>query len=301
MARPPTAADPDAIAVPTRRAPFGDRPTVGSRGLRTQQRVLDAALEAFGEVGYDRATLDRVAQIAGCSRITIYQYFSGKEDVFRHLAAQMARQVRASLEAIEPVTPDAEGLAALRSWIGRYAAVRARYEPVLRVVDAAATSDPLLAGGLAQTIERHVGIFESRVQATDLPPRLLDPTVELLLTSVDRALGLAAILQAAAPASYTHDRVEVALADVTHRVLFGLRPSVNAHEPAGEPPPALHLGPAMAEIFERVDVLAAEGAAPGRRALAAMLEVGDAVVAGRGYRGLRVDDVVEAAGVSRGS
>ena len=37
-----------------RRAPFSDNPNVGARGQRTQQRILDAALQVFGEVGYHR-------------------------------------------------------------------------------------------------------------------------------------------------------------------------------------------------------------------------------------------------------
>lgn len=285
----------------TRRAGFGDRPTVGARGLRTQQRVLDAAVQAFGEAGYDRTTLDRIAQLAGCSRVTIYQYFSGKDDVVRHLAAQVARQLRASLEALEPVTADAGGQRALRAWVARYTDIRARYEPVLHVFDAAAATDPLLAGGVANTIQRHVGIFQARLGATELPPRLLDPLVQLVLSSVDRALGHASILRSAARDSYPRERVEQAIADAVHRSLFGLIPSVNAHEPAGDRPPRLKLRDTMAAIFDRVGELEMQAAEPSRRALAAMLDVGDDVVGLRGYRGVRVDDVIEAAGVSHGS
>jgi AcrR family transcriptional regulator len=92
-----------------RRAPYSANPQVGTRGLRTQQRVLDAALQVMGEAGYERTTIERIGQVAGCSRVSFYQYFSGKEDVFRHLAAQVARQLRASIESLEPLTPDSQG------------------------------------------------------------------------------------------------------------------------------------------------------------------------------------------------
>ena len=62
-----------------RRAPFADNPHVGARGQRTQQRILDAALEVFGE-GYDRCSIDSITKRAGCSRAAFYQYFSSKED-----------------------------------------------------------------------------------------------------------------------------------------------------------------------------------------------------------------------------
>lgn len=46
---------------------------------------------------------------AGCSRVTFYQCFSSKEDVLRHLAGQVARQVSASVEAMRLLTPAAAG------------------------------------------------------------------------------------------------------------------------------------------------------------------------------------------------
>src|SRR5262249_14247391 len=69
-----------------RRAPFSDNPRVGARGQRTQQRILDAALRAFGEKGYHGCSIDRITKLARCSRVSFYQYFASKEDVFQHLA-----------------------------------------------------------------------------------------------------------------------------------------------------------------------------------------------------------------------
>src|SRR5690242_13763949 len=124
-----------------RRAPFADNPAVGARGQRTQQRILDAALQVFGEAGYHSTSMERIAKVAGCSRVSVYQYFAGKEDVFRHLAAEVEREVTASTEALGPVTADAEGWAALRAWVGRHGEVYARYEPVFLAFRAAAESD----------------------------------------------------------------------------------------------------------------------------------------------------------------
>ena len=89
-----------------RRAPFSDNPNVGPRGQRTQQRILDAALAVLRDEGYHRCAVDRISRLAGCSRVSFYQYFSGKEDVFRHLAEQVARQLNASTDRLDPVTPD---------------------------------------------------------------------------------------------------------------------------------------------------------------------------------------------------
>src|SRR3954469_25718123 len=123
-----------------RRAPFSDNPRVGVRGQRTQQRILDAALRVFGDAGYHQCSIDTITKLAGCSRVSFYQYFESKEDVFRHLAVQVARQLNASTDLLEPVTADSAGWDTFRAWGGRYAEIYARYEPIFTAFPAAAES-----------------------------------------------------------------------------------------------------------------------------------------------------------------
>src|SRR5215475_6616374 len=120
-----------------RRAPFAENPRVGARGQRTQQRILDAALQVFGELGYERCGLDAIAQRADCSRAALYQYFSSKEDVFRHLTGRAARQLDASTEALEPLTPNEAGWRAIRAWVSRHTEIYNRYEPLFHTFQAA--------------------------------------------------------------------------------------------------------------------------------------------------------------------
>jgi AcrR family transcriptional regulator/predicted DNA-binding transcriptional regulator AlpA len=49
---------------------------------RRTESILDAALEVFQTKGYHNSTVDDIAQQAGVSKGTCYQYFSGKEEVF---------------------------------------------------------------------------------------------------------------------------------------------------------------------------------------------------------------------------
>jgi AcrR family transcriptional regulator len=51
------------------------RPRV--EGVR-EQEILDAALEVLGEVGYDRLTMDAVAQRAKASKATLYRRWNSK-------------------------------------------------------------------------------------------------------------------------------------------------------------------------------------------------------------------------------
>lgn len=287
---------------PARPRSDDDGPSLSARGVRTRQRILDAALEAFAESGYDRATLDRIAELAGCSRVTVYQYASGKDDLFRRLASHAASQMWAAYAALEDVTPDAPGRASLLACITRLADIEARYEPIIRAFEAAAEADETLAGGAALIVRRAVGRFEARVVGADLPRRLLDPTVELFNTGVISALSRMSILRAAAPDHFERDRVDAALADVVHRALFGPLPGVNVHRRDPRPPvPALPLSASASTIFDRARELEAEAERPGRPALGSILGVANELIASRGYRGIRIDDVVRSAGVSRGS
>jgi AcrR family transcriptional regulator len=47
-----------------------------------RQKVLDAATRVFAEAGYDDTTSDRIAELAGIPRPTIYRMFGSKQEVF---------------------------------------------------------------------------------------------------------------------------------------------------------------------------------------------------------------------------
>jgi AcrR family transcriptional regulator len=53
--------------------------------------ILDAAMRAFNEQGYARATMDSVAREAGVSKGTIYNYFESKRDVFVQILDRISR------------------------------------------------------------------------------------------------------------------------------------------------------------------------------------------------------------------
>jgi AcrR family transcriptional regulator len=283
-----------------RRAPFADNPHVGARGQRTQQRILDSALEVFGAEGYHQCSIDTIAKRAGCSRAAFYQYFSSKEDVFRHLTGQVARQLNASTEALEPLTANEAGWLALRAWVSRHAEIYERYEPVFHAFQAASESDDAVATGSARWGARTVSRIRARIVDPAIRPRELDPVTMQLLECVTRTHDVARILRPAAAGQYAEARVGDALADVIHRSWFGLRPDVNVHRPPRQRPPALHFDPAIRDAFTRTEA-PPELTAAGRRTREVLMEAGRKVFVERGYHGAHVSDLVEAAGVSRGA
>jgi AcrR family transcriptional regulator len=50
-----------------------------------RQQILDAAAAVIIRLGYDKTTMSDIAEEAGASRRTVYQYFKGKEAIFEAL------------------------------------------------------------------------------------------------------------------------------------------------------------------------------------------------------------------------
>lgn len=56
-----------------------------------QYRILEISLDEFYTHGYEKASISRIVETAGIAKGSFYQYFEGKEDLFRHLL-QLARE-----------------------------------------------------------------------------------------------------------------------------------------------------------------------------------------------------------------
>lgn len=56
-------------------------------------QVLDAARACIARVGLVKTTLDDVAHEAGCSRATVYRYYSGKQQLLGALVEREAREL----------------------------------------------------------------------------------------------------------------------------------------------------------------------------------------------------------------
>ena len=93
--------------------------------VRTRDRVLDAALSAFGTRGYDATSLDDVAAEVGVTKQAILYHFPTKEELLRASIDVAAEELRVSLgtaamsgavgfERIEAIVRATFGLAARR-------------------------------------------------------------------------------------------------------------------------------------------------------------------------------------------
>jgi AcrR family transcriptional regulator len=288
--------DPSSIV---RRAPFADSPFVGERGQKAQIRILEAALEVFGEVGYHGCGVKRITELSGYSRASFYQYFSSKEDLFRHLAGRVAKQINQSAAALEPVTGDLAGWQSFHGWLGRYSEIYDAYEPVFVTFESAVVSDAMVASGASVVAARTSKDLRSKVVGSPLASGEVDAVVRTLMQTVARINRETELLEHVAPrGTLNRARVNMAYADAFHRALFGPIDGVNIHT-STKRLKALGRIPSPLSAAAGTDGDASHGPAA-QRTRSQLLEAGHKVFVERGFYGTRVADIVKSAGVSHG-
>ena len=145
-----------AIRKPRTAARSGDarrrRHTAGggyARGEHTRQRLLEAGIDLFAELGYEHASTRAIARRAGVSLPALQYYFGGKEGLHRACAEYITEDVRCRL------SPAAERV---RQALGRNDLTRAELLELLRAV-----IEPFLEG-LATERPESWALFFARAQ-----------------------------------------------------------------------------------------------------------------------------------------
>lgn len=283
-----------------RRAPFGENPSVGVRGTRTQQRILHAALEVFGEDGYHACRVERITAAAGCSRPSFYQYFSSKEDLFRQLAGEVARSLFTMIENMGDVTPDEDGWQALRKWLSEYVDLYDRYWPVFATFNAARGSDALVASGAARVAARNSKALAAHIDPVAFKTAAPQVVTGILVNAVNRANRYRKLLDNIAPdRAPDRDRLLDSLTEMLHRSVFGKRGGGFVDDIPMERR-TTRVGRDVPGALDSTAGASRLGAA-GRATRSKLLDAGASVFASKGYHDTRVDDIVESAGTSHGT
>ncbi|HEX6417546.1 MAG TPA: TetR/AcrR family transcriptional regulator [Acidimicrobiales bacterium] len=272
-----------------RRAPYGDNPLVGERGTDTQRRILAAALDVFGEVGFVDARVELVTERAGCSRPAFYQYFSSKDDVFWTLAGRLGREMVALAEGLGRVTPDAAGLAHLTDWIGEFMALHEAWAPVFASYQVASRDHRAEARGSTSIGDRTGAALLRAFGEPD------DEAGRRLITSLVAVLIRCSFYAEQAPRGMSRRPLAEGTAQLFHRVFAGPIDGVNVVRDR----PGWRRGVAVAAPAPSLDGRALRPR--GERTRRRLLDAGARVLPARGYHDTRVDDIVAAAGVSHGT
>lgn len=94
----------------------------GRRTRKDKRRaVIDSALEVFLKEGYAATSMDRVADVAGVSKRTIYNHFPSKEDLFLGVIGSMVDDVLAPVD--RTLSSNRPAAQTLHDFTSRYADV----------------------------------------------------------------------------------------------------------------------------------------------------------------------------------
>ena len=137
------------------RASDGKTPRT-ARGQRTLRKILDAALEEFGERGFSEGSIVGITRRARVALGTFYTYFDSKEAVFQELVRDMSAQVR---DHVAPVLQEAtDALDAEGRALASYLEFVRGHQQVYRIIDEAEFVDP-------QGFRRHYETTAERICA----------------------------------------------------------------------------------------------------------------------------------------
>ncbi len=140
--------------------------------LATRQKISDVATRLFFERGFSEVTVDEIAEAADVSRMTVFNHFSRKEDLFFDLDEEGREDLLAAMEKKDPGTPPVEALRRFAHW------AVANRRPYVRFFEAG--SDKFMA-----TIQASEAL---KARARAIRDELTDILTVALAKSVDRPL-----------------------------------------------------------------------------------------------------------------
>lgn len=71
-----------------------DGRALSARGIETRTKLIEAAEQVFGELGYHDASIVKITEAAGVGQGTFYLYFESKKEIFDELVRDLNRRIR---------------------------------------------------------------------------------------------------------------------------------------------------------------------------------------------------------------
>ncbi|GAA1505712.1 TetR/AcrR family transcriptional regulator [Nocardioides humi] len=121
--------------------PVTSRLGSGTRAFRTVRQLAEAAVEVFEESGFHLAQVGDIAERAGVSRATFYNYFASKEELLRYLVLEAFPALLATRE-----TTDETPWQRVRSSTDAYLRAYEQHATLMHVWSEAAARNDEMAG-----------------------------------------------------------------------------------------------------------------------------------------------------------
>lgn len=155
------------------------------RSRATVDAILHAGAQVFREAGFERASTNLIARVAGVSVGSLYQYFPDKEAIARALVERVETEMMARMEEIV-ARDDGDASATIAGLIDAVIAVHEHQPDLVRVMLATPglIDDARLPEAIVMVralLERHRGAVD--VEDLDAAAWVLVQAIDALLTA----------------------------------------------------------------------------------------------------------------------
>jgi len=260
--------------------------------VRARAEIVEAARDLFTRCGYQGTTVEAIGEATGRSGAAVYQYFTGKFEIFAIFLREHAVELRALGERFPLVTDDRAGRLALEDWLGQFIDLHERHAGTFLSWSQVQFTEPELRSMDQDDFLAYQGAVVDRLTRSGAHPPMPNIVPVCMLSVVAWSTFLNA--RRAEPVDRT--ALADALAGMLHPYLFahdlGPQPGDRA-DPAVHPLPTIPLGDRLG--LRRP--VTRRGAGTVQRILQAAADRFGA----NGYRGTSLNDVAARAGVSHGS
>lgn len=143
-----------------------------------RETILDAATQAFRDEGYETTSMDRIAELAGASKRTVYNHFGSKEALFQAVVARLLNEVAALKQVVwdpdRPLEQQLADFARAKSLVAEDAASLS----LIRVVLGVFIKQPSLVQDVMDRATEAEGALVRWLRDADAAGRLDVPDVE---------------------------------------------------------------------------------------------------------------------------
>ena len=88
----------------------GDRREGADQDTAKRRQIIEGARQVFMAQGFDAASMNEIARVAGVSKGTLYVYFQNKEQLFEAIVGRECRQQGERIFTLDPEDHDIEGM-----------------------------------------------------------------------------------------------------------------------------------------------------------------------------------------------
>ncbi len=276
---------------PQRRPPYGRNPSLAAHGVRARDEIVEAARDLFTRSGFQATTVESIGEATGRSGAAVYQYFSGKVEIFAIFLREIGVELRRVAERFPLLTDDGTSRRELRDWVIQLMDVVEHHAGTFLSWSQIQYTEPELAGVGQDNFQGYQTAVLDRLRIARAHP----PILEIAPVGILSVVQWSALLNARRPEPVDRSALADALARMLLAYLFA-------------PPSVLPTPDGTAHLTELPTIPL--GDALGLRRPVTQRGVGTIqrillAAADRfgvnGYRGTSLNDVALRAGVSHGS